>query len=45
MPPFGGPPLSFEGVLDGVMLGVGLCQPQVVLGVPPSMRVVVLWVP
>ena len=28
-------PLGFEEVLEGVVLGVGLHQPQVVLGVPP----------
>ena len=30
-------PLGFEKVLEKVLvvLGVGLCQPQVVLGVPP----------
>ena len=29
-------PLGFEKVLEKVMLGVGLCQLQVVLGVPPQ---------
>ena len=29
-------PLGFEEVLEKVMLGVGLCQLQVVLGVPPQ---------
>ena len=28
-------PLGFEEVLEKVMLGMGVCQPQVVLGVPP----------
>ena len=36
---YGGPPqapLSLGRVLEKVVLGVGLCQPQVVLGVPPK---------